>query len=153
MMNPCRAGRVGGLLYLVTVLVAGGAAGCLQYDWQHDFERGEAQAREQNKDMFIFYKYYLDSDSNRMLSSEVLSDPEIVSLFQDTINVLIDSSFGPQYEAYVARFGVSSYPASILVAPNGQYETLKGFVPKQRFIEFVRDFRRKHAPAEPAAEP
>jgi len=132
------------LVRALIIPLAVAAVGCQQYNWRYDMERAEADAKQQNKELFIFYKYYLDNDSNRMLGSEVLSDPEIVALFQDTVNVLIDKAFGPQYEAYVARFGVGSYPASILVAPDGRYEVLKGFVPKQRFIDFVRTFRQTH---------
>lgn len=149
MSKQYRSGCVGGWRWLVTALLAGVAAGCLQYDWQHDFKQAEAQAREENKNLFIFYKYFLDSKSNRMLGSEVLSDPEVVALFQDTVNVLIDSSFGPEHEAYVAEFGVQSYPASILVTPDGYYETLEGYIPKRRFINFVESFKSEYGPSAP----
>jgi hypothetical protein len=149
MNKQYRAGCIGGWRWLVTALLLWVAAGCLQYDWQYDFKQAEAQAREQDKNLFIFYKYFLDSKSNRMLGSEVLSDPEVVALFQNTVNVLIDSSFGPEYEAYVDDFGVQSYPASILVAPDGRYETLEGYVPKRRFIEFVESFKRQYGSSEP----
>jgi len=143
-MYPMRQTNKWKLLRGLTIAITFAAAGCQQYDWVHDIDRAEAQAREQQKNMFIFYKYYLDPDSNRMLSSDVLSDPKVVSLFQNTVNMLIDKAYGPQFETYVSKYGVRSYPASILVAPDGQYEVLKGFVPKDRFIDFVHKFEQAH---------
>jgi hypothetical protein len=127
------------------VLLAPLLAGCLQYEWRYDCEAAERQARVQNKDLFIYYKWWLDSDSNRMLGNEVLSDPQVVRLFQDTVNLLVERDSGPSYVQYMAKYGVDSVPASVIVRPDGRYEALTGFTPRERFIEFVE--RTRSAPS------
>ena len=101
--------------FLVSALLTG-TAGCQSYKWlegMDNYRAAEQRAREQNKCLFIFYKWWLDSASNRMLSGEVLSDPKVVALFQDTINLRVDRDFGPEYVEYMAKFGVNSLPASV----------------------------------------
>ncbi len=133
----------------VAVLLALGilASGCTQYNWRDDFEAAEQQARVEGRHLFILYKWWLDNDSNRMLSDEVLSAPEVVSLFQDTINVLIDRDYGPRFVAYVGKYGVTSVPASIIVAPDGTYQVQRGYVPRDRFIEFANRAKAPRAEA------
>lgn len=124
-----------GLSILLALLAP--ATGCMQYNWRNDFEAAEQQARAEGRHLFVFYKWWPDSDSNRMLGDEVLSAPEVVSLFQDTINVMVDRDFGPQFVAYVGKYGVTTVPSSIIVAPDGTYQVQRGFVPRDRFIEFA----------------
>jgi hypothetical protein len=77
-----------------------------------------------------------------MLSREVLRSPAVVRQFRNTVNVLIDRAYGPEYVRYMAtRYGVTSVPASVIVAPDGQYEARTGFIPKDRFLEFVAQAR------------
>ena len=127
--------------------------GCQHYEWRDDYERAEVQAREQSKHMFIFYKYYLDADSNRMLGSEVLSDPEVVKLFQGTVNVLLDQAYGPRYVEYVGKYGVRSCPSSIIVAPDGTYTVLRGLVSKERFMDFAQKALKRGVSSAASDEP
>ena len=121
------------------LLLAG--TGCQSYNWRSDFAAAEQQAREQSKYLFIFYKWWLDDASNRMLSNEVLSDPEVQQLFLETINVLLEKDSGPAYKQYVSKYGVTDPPAVVLVAPDGSYRVQRGFTPKGRFINFVKKAR------------
>ena len=111
--------------------------GCQSYNWRFDFAKAEEEARQSNRHLFVFYKSWLDDDSNRMLSNEVLSDPKVQAEFQDTINVLIERAAGNAYVEYMQKYRVESYPAAVLVAPDGTYQTQLGFVPKEQFLEFV----------------
>lgn len=117
-------------------------AGCQDYRWQWDFasperlQATEREALEQGKLVFIFYKWYLDTDSNRM-HGDVLADPEVGKLFQDTVNIALDKSSGPAYEQYLSKYGVTTTPACILVGPDGRYKVFTGFVPKERFVDLV----------------
>lgn len=131
--------RAGTSLVLIVAVLIGLVSGCRGYDWRSDFAAAEQEAREQDRHLFIFYKWWLDEPSNRMLGREVLSHPSVEALFEDTINVLIDRDYGPAYVDYVGRFGVTSPPASILVAPDGTYLVRHGFVSRERFIAFVRE--------------
>ena len=132
----CRLWRPGALLCVLVL-----ATGCQSYEWVLDhsrFAQAEQRAREEDKHIFIFCKSWTDEASNRMLGNEVLSDPVVVSLFQDTINLLVEEAGGPKYVAYMGKYGVSRCPASVVVAPDGTYQVRTGFVPKQEFIEFAK---------------
>lgn len=124
--------------------------GCQQYNWRFDYAKAEEDARQAGKPLFIFYKWWLDNDSNRMLSNEVLSDPQVVSEFQDTINVLIERAAGSAYAEYMRKFEVEVFPAAVIVAPDGQYRVQLGWVPKDRFLEFVRQAKSAVAARAPA---
>ena len=131
--------------------------GCQEYDWQWTFQSPddirviEEQARAKDQHVFIFYKWLFDGPSSRM-EWDVLSAPEIKSQFQDTVNVLIDKESGRPYVEYVGKYGVTSYPAVIIVAPDGTYEKQLGFVPKEQFLEFIAKAKNP-APAKPKPEP
>lgn len=130
-------------LYRTSILLLLGcsAVGCQSYNWKlnySEFAPAEKQAREQNKYLFVFYKSWTDSASNRMLGGEVLSDPQVMKQFRDTINLLVEEAGGPQYTNYMAKYGVSRYPASVIVAPDGNFLVEQGFMPKDQFLDFVR---------------
>jgi thiol:disulfide interchange protein len=130
----------------VSVVACVWIAGCQDYKWQwsfqspDDMQKLEEQARQQQKLVFIFYKWYLDSDANRM-HGDVLADNQVGSLFSDSVNLLIDKAAGPNYERYLTKYGVTAPPACILIAPDGRYKVLTGYVPKERFIEMVKSAR------------
>jgi len=127
--------------WLVLSFLFGAATGCQSYNWRSElaaYKAAEQQAREEGKFLFIFYKWWLDSSSNRMLGNEVLTDPEVVALFQDTINLVVEKDFGPEYEKYMAKYGISDTPACVIVAPDGKFKVRTGFTPKDRFIEFAK---------------
>ena len=113
--NKCLRVDVAGyphLRYLFVLLAFALAGGCQSYNWiegLEDYRAAEQRAQDEHKHLFIFYKWWLDNTSNRMLSGEVLSDPAVVALFQDTINLRVDQDFGPQYTEYVAKFGIGTY--------------------------------------------
>ncbi|MBI4578713.1 MAG: hypothetical protein HY718_03370 [Planctomycetes bacterium] len=132
-----------GILIVVAALIGAVAAGCQDYKWQWSFEspeqlqKTEKQALDEGKMVLLFYKWYLDSDANRM-HGEVLADNRVGALFADTLNIVIDKSAGPAYERYLAKYGVSSPPACILVAPDGRYKVFTGYIPAERFVELVK---------------
>jgi hypothetical protein len=120
--------------------------GCKQgYRWDNsgNVAKAEERAREQGKTLFVFYQYWLDPASNRMKGYELLSDPEIEGEFRDTVNVLIDRDFGSMYVGYLRKFNVSSYPAFVLVSPDGKYKPLTGVVSREQFLQWVRDFKAR----------
>lgn len=135
----CRHG-----LQVVLGLTLLALTGCQEYHWRDDFTGVEEQARDQGKDIFIFYKYWMDNVSNDMLAVE-LSDPDVKALFQDTINVILDESF-PKNSSYMERFDVDSYPAAVIVRPDGRYQTLHGRVSKEEFIEWAKKAKSPEPP-------
>ena len=75
--------------WLTLSLVALCATGCSDFKWRWDYQQAEQQARQQGKYLFIFYKWWLSNESNRM-HGDVMADPAVGGLFQDTINVLLE---------------------------------------------------------------
>jgi len=132
------------------------ASGCQQYGWitdYSDFGPAEVRARAESRYLFVFYKYWLDDASNRMLSSDVLSDPKVVAMFQDTVNLLVEKEYGSQYEEYMRKYGAVSPPTAVIVAPDGTFSVKKGFIPKDQFIDFAqRSMTRAPTPTAPAEE-
>jgi hypothetical protein len=129
---------------LCAVGLAPALSGCHDYRWTADYQQAEQQARSQNKQLFIFYKWWLSDESNRM-HGEVLADPQVGALFQDTVNVLLEKDSSPAYSRYMTKYGVTSPPAFVIVAPDGNYQYRTGFIPKDRFIEFVRSAKAGRA--------
>ncbi|NLX13713.1 MAG: hypothetical protein GXY44_08695 [Phycisphaerales bacterium] len=132
-------------------------SGCFSYNWRLDYAEfgpAEAEARAHDKYLFIFYKSWTDNFSNRMLGSEVLSDPAVEKQFSDTVNLLVEAGGGPRYVDYMAKYGVVSYPAAVIVAPDGSYQRQVGFTPREQFIEFVQKAKTpKSEAARPAQSP
>jgi hypothetical protein len=128
------------------------AAGCAQYDWvteYTEYKRAEEQAQVAGRDVFIFYKWWLDDESNRMLSREVLSDPEVVALFEDTTNILVEKDFGPLYEDYMEKYGVTMPPASVILKPSGTFHVKKGFTSKPQFMQYAQKALSDNSPGRP----
>lgn len=130
------------------------AAGCQDYRWRWDYQKAEQQARQQNKYLFVFYKSWLSNESNRM-HGEVLADPAVGALLADTVNLLLEKDSSPEYGNYLAKYGVTSPPAFVVVAPDGTYHAASGFIPKDRFIEFVKNAKAGRSPSgkRPATAP
>lgn len=128
-----------------TLLLAA-CCGCQDLRWSSDPQQAEEQARQQHRYLFVFYKYWLDSDSGHMFSNDGLSSPRVTRLLQDTVNVLIDQDYGPSYRNYVSKYGVNSYPAVIVVAPDGTYQARTGYLSEDRLIEFLEAAKSQHPP-------
>jgi hypothetical protein len=131
------------------------AVGCQDYRWRWDYQAAEAQAREQGKDLFIFYKWWLNDDSNRM-HDMLLKSPEVGALLQDTVNLLLEKDSSTEqapYSQYVTKFGVNTTPAFVLVKPDGSYRVEVGYIPKDRFIEFIKKAKAGTSPNTPRAAP
>ena len=144
--------RNGGRWLIALALLA--AAGCQDYKWRWDYQQAEQQARQQNKYLFVFYKWWLSNDSNRM-HDYINADPAVAAQLQDTINLLLEKDSSPEYANYLAKYGVTAPPAFVIVAPDGTYYVAGGFIPKDRFIEFIKNAKAGRSPSgkRPATAP
>lgn len=102
-----------------------------------DYRAAEQQARSQGKHLFIFYKWWMSNESNRM-HGDVLTDAQVSAELRDTVNVLLEKDSSPDFAAYMSKYGVTAPPAFVIAAPDGTYQVRTGYIPKDRFIEFVR---------------
>lgn len=128
------------------------AVGCQDYRWRWDYQTAEDQAREQGKDLFIFYKWWMSDDSNRM-HGEVVASPEVGALLQDTVNLLLEKDSSTEYAQYMGKYGVSSTPAFVIVKPDGSYRVEIGYIPKDRFVEFIKKARAGSSASPPRSSP
>ncbi|HSW44941.1 MAG TPA: hypothetical protein VLM89_05170 [Phycisphaerae bacterium] len=140
------------LLPWLTAPLILGSVGCQDYKWRWDFNQAEQDARQQGKHLFIFYKWWLNNESNRM-HGDVLSDPAVGAQFQDTINLFLEKDSSTEYANYMTKYGVTSPPAFVIVAPDGTYYTAAGFIPKDRFIEFAKNAKAGQSPGDRKSPP
>jgi len=134
----------------IPILLA--TVGCQDYRWRWDYQQAEQNAREQQKYLFIFYKHWLNDESNHM-HNEVLADPAVGALLQDTINLLLEKDSSPEYAKYLTRYGVTAPPAFVVVAPDGTYRVQTGYIAKDRFIDFIKQAKTTRPAESPRASP
>lgn len=134
----------------VLAIVAFSSGGCAEYRWEENVERAEQRAKAEGKYLFVFYKWWLANDSNRM-QSEVIDQPDVAKLFQNTVNCRIVYEYTPNRE-YMAKHGVDRAPGFVIVAPDGAYQKLSGYVPKEAFSRWVQAALTK-GPERPNAPP
>ena len=144
--RPGAGGAYAYACWLLAPFVLAAATGCQEYNWRIDHVQAEQDARERGKDLFVFYKHWLDRNSNDMFNIE-LSDPAVKALFQNTINVRLEKGF-PAWDEYAAKYGVNSCPASIIVRPDGTFKVQSGRISKEQFIEWVKEAKSR-PPREP----
>ncbi|MHC4797874.1 MAG: hypothetical protein ACYTF1_14620 [Planctomycetota bacterium] len=124
------------LLWIIMLLPA--LTGCQDYQWIFDdFRTAEQIAGDQNKDLFIFSKYWLSPESNRM-HGEVLTDAKVFEQLKNTVNLLIEVDVTHGAAQYMSKYGINSAPAFVVARSDGTFKTCTGYVPKERFIEFLK---------------
>jgi thiol:disulfide interchange protein len=133
------------LSWLTLSIIAMCATGCTDCKWRWDYQQAEQQARQQGKYVFIFYKWWLSNESNRM-HYYIQTDLAVAAQLQDTVNLLLEKDSSPEYANYLAKYGVTSPPAFVVVAPDGTYYVQSGFIPKDRLIEFIKNAKSGRAP-------
>jgi len=125
-----------GFLWGIIILTA--LTGCQDYRWVlDDFRTAEKLANDRHKDMFIFYKWWLSSESNRM-HGEILPNPKVAPLFHDTVNLMLERDSTSGAAQYLSKYGITSAPAFVVVRPDGTFKTRTGYIPKERFIDFIK---------------
>ncbi|HOW18077.1 MAG TPA: hypothetical protein PLC79_03495 [Phycisphaerae bacterium] len=139
---------------VLSALVAAGclSGGCVEYRWEENVERAEQRAKAEGKYLFVFYKWWLSNDSNRM-QAEVIDQPDVARVFQGTVNCRIVYEYPPNRE-YMARHGVDRAPGFLVQAPDGSYQKLTGYVPKEAFIKWAQAaMTTPKAPERPSKPP
>ncbi len=120
---------------LVLSVGAAMTGGCVEYKWEDNIERAEQRAKAEKKYLFVFYKWWVPSETGRM-EADVLSQPDVAKLFENTVNCRIVYEYGPNRE-YMAKHGVDRAPGFLIEAPDGSYQKQIGYVPKEAFIRWA----------------
>ena len=98
------------------------------------YERAVATAERQNRRLLIIYKWWLDGTSTELLKR--MTRPEVASRCTETVNCVLDWDYVPN-RAHAAQYGVTSYPAIILVDRNGEYRVLEGMASVEEIVRFL----------------
>lgn len=104
------------------------------FQYHNLFDRAREVAQQQNRRLVVLYKWWLHAESNELIHR--VSRPEVMRYFRDSVNCILDWDFVPNREI-MARYGVTSYPAVIIVEPNGESRLLTGLPSVEQIIKFA----------------
>lgn len=116
------------------VALAVAACGCVDYHWELDPHRAVARAQEERKDLFLYFRAAFSPQCGRM-EREVLYTPEVVELFQNSVNCQLELFW---FSNLAARYGVAGTPSYVIRRPDGRQQVRTGYLPKEHFIAFAK---------------
>lgn len=118
----------------------------VDYDWEGDYVKALERAARQNRDLLIFYKWWVSPESTEMLSR--LNRSEVAIKFVDTVNCILDYDYVPNRQ-YVAQYGARKLPTMIIVHPDGRYKSREGLLSVKEILQFAVSNVRRPAPTSP----
>lgn len=98
------------------------------------YERAVEKGRRLNRELLIIYKWWLDDESTKLLAR--MSRPEIAMRCANVVTCILDWDYIPNRK-HVARYGVTRYPALIVVHRNGAADVLEGPATVERITAFL----------------
>lgn len=96
-----------------------------QVVWFTDYTAASLVAQRTDRDLLVFY--HLDTSAISSAVVRLLDDPEVRPMLASVVNCRLDGS-NRSARDWVARFGVNSVPACILVRPDGSFDVLTGHI-------------------------
>lgn len=114
------------------------------------YETAVDLAQRQNRKMMILYKWWLDADSNELITR--MSRPEIASRCTETINCVLDWDFTPNRK-HVAKYGVTKFPTIIVVHQDGSFQKREGLGNVQEIASFLSTALSSQGGQRPGARP
>lgn len=108
------------------------------------YERAVEKARRQNRRLVIIYKWWLDPDGTELIRR--VSRPDVARYFADSVNCIMDWDHIPN-RSHVRKYGVTSFPAIIIVEPDGTFRSLTGVPSVDRIIRLAMSSRLSGEPA------
>jgi hypothetical protein len=108
----------------------------INYRWRSMYQPALKTAEQQNRRLLIVYKWWLDRNSTKLILDH-LRDPEVFARFSRTVNCLLDWNYVPN-RAIAGKYGVDSFPAMIIVEPDGSYRTLSGLPEPGDIVAFAQ---------------
>lgn len=107
-------------------------------DWvvraEGDYEVAVQKAKRQNRKMIVVYKWWLDASSTELLRR--LLRPEVAARTTETINCVLDWDYIPN-RAFVSRYGVTQFPAIIVVHQDGSHQAHNGLASTEEIARFL----------------
>lgn len=123
----------------VTLFVLGGLCsttllGCVDYRWEYDPNRAISRAREENKNLFLYFRNVFDPKCGAM-EREVINTPEVAKLFQNSVNGFIEY---PWFVELAGNYGITEVPSYVVIRADGKRRVRTGYMPKEQFIAFAQ---------------
>lgn len=107
--------------------------GCVDYHWEFDPNRAITRAREEHKDLFLYFRNVFNPKCGDM-ERDVINTPEVAKLFQNSVNGFIEF---PWYTDVAANYGITDVPSYVIIRPDGKRRVRTGYMPKDQFIAFA----------------
>jgi len=98
------------------------------------YDNALEKAQRLNRQLLIVYKWWLDDESTRLIAR--MSRPEVAARCAGAVCCVLDWDYMPN-RRHVARYGVSRYPALIVVHRNGSSDVLEGPAETDRIVAFL----------------
>ena len=110
--------------------------------WQHDFAEARRQAQQSGRPMLLHFYADWCFPCKRM-EKDVLSRPAVVQVLSSRlILVKVNVDKNPDL---AKRFGVSQYPADVIVDPNGdRILTSTGYQEADKYVTFARHAEQQY---------
>jgi thioredoxin-related protein len=146
-MQPIRRMALLSVGAVCTAMVVGCAA---DYKWEFDPNRAIARARDDKKDLFLYFRNVFNPKCGDM-ERDVIMTPEVAKLFTKSVNGFIEF---PWYQELAGNYGVTDVPSYVIIRPDGKRRVRTGFMPKEQFIAFAKSaLSSGEAPATQKAPP
>jgi hypothetical protein len=98
------------------------------------YDRALRRAERQNRRLVVVYKWWLDGASTAMISR--MYRPHVSRYLSETVNCVLDWDHAPN-RRIAGRYGVTEYPAIILVEPDGTSRSLVRPQSDEAIIRFL----------------
>jgi len=104
------------------------------FDYFNIYERAVETAQRQGRPLIIIYKWWVNPESTELIRR--ISRPEVARYFAESVNCILDWDHVPN-RSHVKKYGVTKFPAIIIVEPDGRYRSLTGLPAVDRIVRFV----------------
>ena len=116
------------------------------FEYFNIYERAVEKSRRQNRPLFIIYKWWLHADSTELIRR--VSRPDVARYFAESVNCILDWDHIAN-RGHVRQYGVTSFPAMVIVQPDGKYRSLTGLPSVDQIIRFAVSARWSDQQADP----
>ncbi len=104
------------------------------FDYFNIYERAVEAAQRQGRRLIIIYKWWVNAESTELIRR--ISRPDVARYFAESVNCILDWDHVPN-RSHVKKYGVTKFPAIIIVEPDGRYRSLTGLPAVDRIVRFV----------------
>ncbi len=105
-----------------------------EYRWFNIYEDALEEAKRQNRQLLVVYKWWLSGDSSELIRR--MMKPEVARHFATMIHCMLDWDYVPNRQ-HMAQFGVDKVPALVIVHQDGTFHAMEGLASISKIVEFA----------------